>query len=244
MKGTIANFVKTANNFLFFLGSILLILILAYQVYDANFRDKHRAHDSIKIVDSKNAKSAPIKFKKSFVVKYDDLYIFRVRSNRLLSSSLISGTIVESFNMFSGTDEYSDFETVNFLFTRTDSAPTLLLKSHALVLDYHLIALEPESASYGRQFRTSKHLFTVILNDDNQDRILDRKDKVDLIASDYDGTNMITIANDIDEYQIVDDNSVLISQSKEGQAISLIYNLGTGTSHTLDTILPSIEASK
>lgn len=242
MKGSIVNFVKIANSFLFFLGFIFLSLFVSYQIYDANFRDKHRTYDSIQVVDSNDAASTPIKYKKSFLKKYEDVYIFRVRSNRILSPSLNSGTVVEAFNMFSGDGEYNDFETVNFLFARENSAPTLLLESHALVLEYQLITLEPEPESFNRQFKTNKHLFSVIVNDDNQDKVLDKKDKINLLASDHNGANLITIARDINDYEIVDDNLLLITQRKEDKTIILIYDLETGASNTLNTNLPSSEA--
>lgn len=239
MKGSIVNFVKTANSFFFFLGFIFLSLVVVYQIYDANFRDKHRTYDSIQIADSNGTDSAPIKYKKSFLKKHDDVYIFRVRSNRILSPTLNSGNKVEVFNMFAGAGEYNDFETVNFLFARENSAPTLLLESHSLVLEYQLITLEPEPESFNRQFKTSKHLFSVIVNDDNQDKVLDKKDKINLLASDHNGANLITIAKDINDYEIVDDNLLLITQGKEDKTIIIIYDLETAASNTLNTYLPS-----
>lgn len=242
MKKSIVNFVKTANSFLFFFGFIFISLFAAYQIYDANLRDKHRTHGSIQIADSNDAASAPIKYKKNFAKKYDDVYIFRVSSDRLLSPSLSSGTVVEVHNMFSGDGGYRDFETVNFLFARENSAPTLLLESHALVLGYQLIILESQRESYNRQFKTNKHLFSVVVNDDNLDKVLDKKDKIDLLASDYIGANLITIAQDIIDYEIIDDNLLLITQPKEDKTIIFIYDLETGVSNTLNTYLPYSEA--
>ena len=104
--------------------------------------------------------------------------------------------------MFGGSSEYDDFETVNFLFAKEDSAPKLLLESHALVLEYQLITIEPDPTSFITQFKTNKHLFSVVENDDNQDKFLDKKDKVNLLASDHQGANLMTIAEDIDDYEI------------------------------------------
>jgi len=233
MDGAFTKFVKTANSFLFFFGFILLLSIATYQVYDINFREDRRPHNSIQIVDSDSTADKPIKYKKSFVKKMEDIYIFRISSNRLLSSNSNSGTKVEYFNMFSGSNDYDDFETVNFMFASTDNKPRLLLESNALILNYELMNFEPLAASYGRQFKTSKHLFTVVLNDDNQDNVLDKKDKIKLVASNYNGTDIITIADDINGYEIVDDNLLLLTQIKEGETINRIYKLGIGTSQTL-----------
>jgi len=147
--------------------------------------------------------------------------------------------------MFSsgGSEKYNDFETVNFLFAKVNSAPVLLLESHALVLEYHLITIEPKPKSFNRAFKTNKHLFSVILTDDNQDKVLDKKDKINLLASDHDGANLVTIAKDINDYEIIDDNLLLITQFKEEKTIILIYDLQTGTSNTLNTHLPISQVS-
>lgn len=238
MKGTIFNFVKIANSFFFFLGFVFLSLFVAYQLYDTNFRDKYTSNDSIQLVDNNNTASNPIEYKKSFIKKYDDVYIFRVRSNRILNPSLDSGSAIEVYNMFGGSSEYDDFETVNFLFAKEDSAPKLLLESHALVLEYQLITIEPDPTSFITQFKTNKHLFSVVENDDNQDKFLDKKDKVNLLASDHQGANLMTIAEDIDDYEIVDDNLLLITQIKVDKTVTLLYNLETGVAKTLNTNLP------
>ncbi|MFT6088263.1 MAG: hypothetical protein ACJA11_003539 [Glaciecola sp.] len=243
MKGSIINFVKIANSFFFFVGFIIVALFVVIEVYDANFRDKLRTHDSIQIEDNNDNANVPIKYKKNFVKKYEDVYMFRVRTNRLLSSSISSGTIVENFNMFSDDSNYNDFETVNFLFAKANSEPTLLLESHALVLDYHLITFESDPASYPQQFKTNKHLFTVILNDDNEDKVLDKKDRINLLASDYNGENLISIAQDITDYQVIGDYLLLITQRKEGKTITIIYNLATSSAHDLNTDLSFSESS-
>ena len=110
------------------------------------------------------------------------------------------------------------------------------------MLEYQLITLEPEPESFNRQFKTNKHLFSIIVNDDNQDKVLDKKDKINLLASDHNGANLITIARDINGFEIVDDNLLLITQRKEDKTIILIYDLETGASNTLNTNLPSSEA--
>jgi hypothetical protein len=245
MKGTIVKFVKTANSFFFFLGFVFLSLFVVYQIYDVNFRDHQRTFDSIQVVDENDVANTPIKYKKSFLEKYDDIYIFKVKSNRIVSPSVNSGTNVQVYNMFSsgGSEKYNDFETVNFLFAKVNSAPVLLLESHALVLEYHLITIEPNPKSFNRQFETNKHLFSVILKDDNQDKVLDKKDKINLLASDHNGVNLITIAKDINDYEIIDDNLLLITQFKEEKTIILIYDLETGTSNTLNTQLPISQVS-
>jgi hypothetical protein len=237
MKGPIINFVKTANSFLLFIGFIIVALFVVIEVYDANFRDKLRTHDSIPIEDNNDNANVPIKYKKNFVKKYQDVYMFRVRKNRLLSSSISSRTEVETFNVFSDDSNYDDFETVNFLFAKANSEPTLLLESHALVLDYHLISFGSDPAPYTQQFKTNKHLFTVILNDDNEDKVLDKKDRINLLASDYDGENLIYIAHDITDYQVIDDFLLLITQRKEGKTTTTIYNLATSSAHALNTDL-------
>jgi len=169
----------------------------------------------------------------------------RCPSPVIVSPNVNSGTNVQVYNMFSsgGSEKYNDFETVNFLFAKVNSAPVLLLESHALVLEYHLITIEPKPKSFNRAFKTNKHLFSVILTDDNQDKVLDKKDKINLLASDHDGANLVTIAKDINDYEIIDDNLLLITQFKEEKTIILIYDLQTGTSNTLNTHLPISQVS-
>lgn len=239
MKGSIVTFVKIANSFLFFFGFIFLLLFVAYQVYDANFRERHSTHNSIQITDKNDAASKPLHYKKVFVKKYEDVYVFEVRSNRLLSSNLQSEDKIEVLGMFSGGSKYDDFETVNFLFARDNAAPTLLLDSHALVLKYDLIRISTEKDAFYGQLKTNKHLFSVVVNDNNKDKVLDKKDQINLLASDYNGENLITIAKDIKGYHLLGSNKLLITQRKGNETITLTYDLFADSSIILNTDLPS-----
>lgn len=237
MKGNLINFVKTANYFLFFFGTVFLLLFIGYQIVDNVFNDRYPTHDSIPVVDGNDTTHTPIEYETSFIEKHDDVYIFRVKSNRILGGKPQVENAFTAVQMFSkGVND--DFETVNYLFARINGEPGVLLDSHALVLDANLINLLPEKHLYHRKFKTFKHLFTVVMNDTNQDKVLDRKDKISLLASDYDGANLITIAEDISNYEIIDDNLLLLSLRETEKSSRFIYNLNSGEKQMLHTELP------
>lgn len=121
-KKAIIDFVKLTNHFFFFVGFLVIASIATFEFYEHRLRPNQSYESSLQIVDDKQAKQIPIEYKKSFVEKYGDIFIFKVRSNRLVDyvdyvdyGSTALGVV--DLHHFSGGYDVNDFESVNFLFS-------------------------------------------------------------------------------------------------------------------------------
>lgn len=232
-RKSIIEFVKLANHFLFFIGFFAIASIVAFKFYEDYSRSNQRYGSSLQVVDEKEIGEMPIEYKKSFVKKYDDIFIFKVRSNRLVSRNN-TGTELEGVRGFAGGYDANEFESVNFLFVRQGSKPKLLLPVHALILDFKLARLQSDYDRYMPLFKTTKHVFEVVSNDTNLDKVMNKDDQIDLVASDIDGTNLITIAHNIQAFEVIDENQLMITREIETGTEISIYDLVTGENKVLE----------
>ncbi|MDT0629940.1 hypothetical protein [Alteromonas sp. W364] len=239
MKNGINNFVKTANQYLLFTGLIIIVGFFAYQLAKEIFKSDYQKHNSIALVDETELEEYPIELQTSFVNKYKDVFLFRVSSNRLAREdkevSNLRKPLAMMSNSFGG---YEDLETVNFLFTGASYKRTLLDKN-SLILDYTFLNDTVDIDSYNRQFKLDKHLFTVVKDDTNKDKQLNRKDSIDLLASDYDGRNVTTVFSDIENYEIVDHNVLLVIRMVDEKKEATLYDLVSGAKTKIDINVPT-----
>ena len=239
MKRTIFKFISVANQYLFFFGFTFFVAFIGYQLFKDLTRDRSRSPDynSIQIVGSKDESDTPIEYRKSFIEKLEDVFIFRVRSNRLEKSELERSSIVKDINYFSGSSD-NNFETVNFMFVKENEAPVNLLESPALITNYDLVNKTVRDEVFNKGFVTSKHLFTIILEDTNNDSVLNSSDVKRLMSSHLDGSNLVTIAENLIEYEIIDNDLLLITTRVNGEKVFTQYDLSNGNGILLNTEIP------
>jgi len=71
--------------------------------------------------------------------------------------------------------------------------------------------------------------------DSNNDGFLNRNDKKELFVSEYDGTNLMSVMDDIKGYEVVDNDIVLIYAAPNLDTLYFIFNIKTGELQKLDT---------
>ena len=125
------------------------------------------------------------------------------------------------------------------MFTSASDKRTLLDK-HALILDYTLLNDTVDIGAYNRQFKIAKHLFTVVKDDTNNDKRLNNKDQIDLLSSDYDGKNVKTVFSGIQDYEIIDHNTLLVTRVVDDKKEVSLFNLISGETTKLDTEIPAL----
>ena len=73
--------------------------------------------------------------------------------------------------------------------------------------------------------------------DSNNDGFLNKHDKKDLLLSEYDGSKLTTVMENIEGYRIIENNSVLIYTATESDTLYYTFNVLTGELLKLDTNL-------
>ncbi|GGW64021.1 hypothetical protein [Alishewanella tabrizica] len=81
----------------------------------------------------------------------------------------------------------------------------------------------------------SKNIYSVAKYDSNNDGFLNQHDQKELLISEYDGSNLMSVMNDIRGYKVVDNDIVLIYSGSELDTSYFIFNVKTGALQKLDT---------
>lgn len=239
MIARIIALVKTINVFFFFFACLFIIVVVSYEFYKSIERDRNRnIGNSIVLVDEAVIDAPKPKFKQSFYAKYDDVYMFRVQSNRLTQTNNDESEVFGLYNKFSGKN--NDFETVNFLFTRVNDVPKMLLDNNALIIEFLKQHVKNPKETrdnfryrYSQNYHQDKHVFSVVRKDTNNDSLLDENDRIDLMSAEYDGTNVTLIAENIEKFEFIEDNLILVKQV--GEVDLFVYNLSSQITDKLDT---------
>ena len=170
--------------------------------------------------------------KADFSRKVKDVLIFKLRSDTIdRRGSLGSDDDVLSDAMCDVSAEecgsYSPVSIVNLLFIHMSGESHKLFKSDRLIssMDFYCYQQDNEQTYSGySRYSLDKNLYITVDEDSNGDGFLSKDDQQDLYASDYDGTNLELIMEDISEYKVIDDNEVMILRKNGKTEDFYLYN--------------------
>lgn len=149
-----------------------------------------------------------------FVCKIKDVLIFYLRSDIIdrrgalgFSDFQISG--LEQGGVYSSSLFGSRLSAVNVLFVNISGDSYKLFESDRFISRMEIYSpLQNKDSIY--PYSLEKNLYSVADKDSNSDGFLSEDDQQNLYSSDYNGTNLKLILEDISGYRIIDDNEVLI----------------------------------
>ena len=122
---------------------------------------------------------------------------------------------------------------VNLMFTKTGEKNKVLFKNNGLIVGFSPVQLK--ETSY--QSVLSKNIYSVVQNDTNKDGFLNSDDQKELLVSEYDGSGLKSIMDNIEGYQLISNNTALIYTKPESETLYYIFDVLSGELVKLDTRL-------
>ncbi|RVT40518.1 hypothetical protein EMM73_19610 [Rheinheimera sediminis] len=222
-------FIEKSNKVLLFFAAIFVIILVGRDVLRDIMR-KDYSPPTVQVIKSDDAQAIEQKAKleKQYLGLIKDVHIFEITSDRVVqdqpySSSAESIVISSSFGLSENA--------VNVMFTKIGEQRKLLFEKNALIVEF--------SPSRDKQTQyekiLSKNVYLVAKYDSNNDGFLKRNDKKELLVSEYDGTNLMSVMADIKGYEVVDNDIVLIYAASDLDTLYFIFNIKTGELQKLDT---------
>ena len=237
MKKVLA-FVTSANQLLIFLA-VLLFIFVAGSKFVKNIFESSYEEPNIKIIDdSGDTKNVvQVKYKTNFNKVIKDVYIFDVSSD---SIKIISGPELRDsdtkLNMFSGGSSIT-YQKVNLLFVPKLGSSYLLMKNSALITKTSFF--DESKELYRLDRKLSKNIYLIISKDTNKDGFLSRDgDKADLYISDFNGKNLSLVLKEVEDYELIQDNLIMIEVREKSGILFYTYDLLTKKLFKLDTKTP------
>lgn len=229
MSSRIMGFIEKSNKVLLFFAAILVIILVGKEVLRDILRKDHSS-PTVQVIkgDDTLAIEQKVKLEKQYVGLIKDVHIFEITSDTVVqekpySSSAERIVISSSFGL-------SD-NAVNLMFTKIGEPRKLLFEKNALIVEFS--PSRDKKTQYEKIL--SKNLYSVAKYDSNNDGFLNHHDKKELLVSEYDGSNLTSVMDDIKGYQVVDNDIVLIYRALDLDSAYFTFNIKTGELQKLDT---------
>lgn len=235
-KGIIDTIIK-ANHVFFFIASCIFIVIAAMTLIK-EFNDYSYEPPQVKVVkpNTDNGSANKINYSLKYVTLLKDTHIFKIKSNKIKVSNEYQESD-EMLSMFNGGSSYSE-STINFLFVDQENNSTKLFPNDFFLQKYQLSDFEYKSqyiSEYGDQFFISKNIYILVTADTNKDGFLSDDDVKNLYFSDYNGKNSKLIIKNIEDYQVIANDLLMIKQIIDEEQLFTTFNLKTYELKKLET---------
>ncbi|MDH5434523.1 MAG: hypothetical protein OEY19_11310, partial [Gammaproteobacteria bacterium] len=87
----------------------------------------------------------------------------------------------------------------------------------------------------GYKFESNR--YSIVSSDTDKDGFLSNEDERDLYISDYDGANLIKVMENVSNYRVIRDNTLLITQTEGKEKEYYIYSLNDEKPKKMDTAI-------
>ena len=225
------NFIDKSNKVLLFIAAIIVIIAIGKNIIKDLLR-KDYSEPTVQFIDHDDAQQErqKPKLEKRYVGQIKDVHILEITSDKIVEEQSYT-TNAEMIVVSSSLSLSSN--AVNLMFTKVGEKNNLLFSSNALIVEFS--PTQEKKTQY--QNILSKNLYAVARTDSNNDGFLNKHDKKDLLISEYDGSKLTSVMEDIEGYRIIENNSVLIYTAKESDTLYYTFNVLTGELLKLDTNL-------
>jgi hypothetical protein len=225
------NFIEKSNKVLLFIAAIFVIIAIGKNVVRDLF-SKDYTEPKVQVIkqDDTQKENQKINLEKRYVGKIKDVHLLEVTSDRIIEEQSFSANanmIVVSSSLGLSSNA------VNLMFTKVGEKNNLLFERNALIVEFSPTQIN--ETQYQKSL--NKNLYSVAKLDSNNDGFLNKHDKKDLLLSEYDGSKLTTVMENIEGYRIIENNSVLIYTATESDTLYYTFNVLTGELLKLDTNL-------
>ncbi len=207
------NFIEKSNKVLLFIAAIIVIIAIGKNIIKDLLR-KDYSEPTVQVIDHDDAQKEhqKPKLEKRYVGQIKDVHLLEITSDKIVEEQSYSANaemIVVSSSLSLSSNA------VNLMFTKVGEKNNLLFSSNALIVEFSPTQ-EKET-----QYRNilSKNIYSVAKKDTNKDGFLNQYDKKELLVSEYDGSKLTSVMENIEGYQIINNNLVLVYTATEYDTI-------------------------
>ena len=225
------NFIEKSNKVLLFIAAIFVIVAIGKNIL-RDLSSKDYSEPKVQVIkhDDTQKEKQKVKLEKRYVGKIKEVHLLEVTSDQIIEEQYFS----ENSNMITVSSSLSlSRNAVNLMFTKIGEKNNLLFESNALIVEFS--PTQEKETQY--QKILNKNLYSVAKSDSNNDGFLNEHDKKDLLISEYDGSKLTSIMDNIEGYRVIENNSVLIYTATESDTLYYTFNVLTGELLKLDTNL-------
>ncbi|MBL1383428.1 MAG: hypothetical protein COA35_001900 [Colwellia sp.] len=224
----IMNFIEKANKVLLFIAAIVVIFAIGKSLIGDLFKSGYSA-PKVQVIEHSAALDEEPKLQKNYIGQIKDVHILEITSDKIVNQKPYSANaeiIVSSALSFSR-------NAVNLMFTKAGHKNKVLFKNNVLIVGFSPVQLK--ETSY--QSVLSKNIYSVVRNDTNKNGFLNSDDQKELLVSEYDGSGLKSIMDNIEGYQLISNNTALIYTKPESETLYYIFDVISGELVKLDTRL-------
>lgn len=224
----IMNFIEKANKVLLFIAAIVVIFAIGKSLIGDLFKSGYSA-PKVQVIEHSAALDEEPKLQKNYIGQIKDVHILEITSDKIVNQKPYSANaeiIVSSALSFSR-------NAVNLMFTKAGEKNKVLFKNNVLIVGFSPVQLKET----GYQSVLSKNIYSVVRNDTNKNGFLNSDDQKELLVSEYDGSGLKSIMDNIEGYQLISNNTALIYTKPESETLYYIFDVLSGELIKLDTRL-------
>ena len=224
----IMNFIEKANKVLLFIAAIVVIFAIGKSLISDLFKSGYSA-PKVQVIEHSAALDEEPKLQKNYIGQIKDVHILEITSDKIINQKPYSANaeiIVSSALSLSR-------NAVNLMFTKAGEKNKVLFKNNVLIVGFSPVQLK--ETSY--QSVLSKNIYSVVRNDTNKNGFLNSDDQKELLVSEYDGSGLKSIMDNIEGYQLISNNTALIYTKPESETLYYIFDVLSGELVKLDTRL-------
>jgi hypothetical protein len=224
----IMNFIEKANKVLLFIAALVVIFAIGKSLISDLFKSGYSA-PKVQVIEHSAALDEEPKLQKNYIGQIKDVHILEITSDKIVNQKPYSANaeiIVSSALSLSR-------NAVNLMFTKAGEKNKVLFKNNVLIVGFSPVQLK--ETSY--QSVLSKNIYSVVRNDTNKNGFLNSDDQKELLVSEYDGSGLKYIMDNIEVYQLIINNTALIYTKQESETHYYIFDVISGELVKLDTRL-------
>lgn len=224
----IMNFIEKANKVLLFIAALVVIFAIGKSLISDLFKSGYFA-PKVQVIEHSAALDEEPKLQKNYIGQIKDVHILEITSDKIVNQKPYSANaeiIVSSALSLSR-------NAVNLMFTKAGEKNKVLFKNNVLIVGFSPVQLK--ETSY--QSVLSKNIYSVVRNDTNKNGFLNSDDQKELLVSEYDGSGLKSIMDNIEGYQLISNNMILIYTKPESETLYYIFDVLSGELVKLDTSL-------
>lgn len=223
------NFIEKSNKILLFIAAIIVIIAIGKDLISGFFR-KDYSEPKVQVIDHKDAHKEKPKLEKKYVGQIKDVHILEVTSDKIIEEQSYNSH-AEMMSVSSSLSLSSN--AVNLMFTKAGEKNHLLFENNALIVGFSPI----QSKETDYRYILSKNIYSVARKDTNKDGFLNQNDMKELLVSEYDGSNLKSVMNSIQGYQVIKNDMVLVYTNTKNDTLYYTFNVLSGELSKLDTRL-------
>jgi len=224
----IMNFIEKANKVLLFIAAIVVIFAIGKSLISDLFKSGYSA-PKVQVIEHSAALDEEPNLQKNYIGQIKDVHILEITSDKIVNQKPYSANakiIVSSALSLSR-------NAVNLMFTKAGEKNKVLFKNNVLIVGFSPVQLK--ETSYHSVL--SKNIYSVVQNDTNKNGFLNSDDQKELLVSEYDGSGLKSIMDNIEGYQLISNNMILIYTKPESETLYYIFDVLSGELVKLDTRL-------